>query len=104
VPKISNNNQTNTPLVTGAAAVPNSGKLTVNIKSRTNSYYNGSASSLTSVNDTGEFDVLPFHANFITIIRDFITIDKGLTTEKKIEIKSAVLSVIGDRVDGYVGI
>jgi F0F1-type ATP synthase epsilon subunit len=32
--------------------------------------YNGQAASVSSVNSTGSFDVLPGHANFITILEN----------------------------------
>jgi F0F1-type ATP synthase epsilon subunit len=31
-------------------------------------YYDGPASSVSAKNDTGEFDVLPHHKNFITLL------------------------------------
>ncbi len=97
--KNKNNNSTQTELEKS-----NNSVLNVNIKSRTNTYFNGTATSITSINDTGEFDILPFHANFVTLIHGFVTIDKRMPTEKKLEIKSAVLSALGGKVDIYVEI
>jgi len=77
-------------------------KLRVNVRSRSKSLFDGDVQSLTSVNQTGEFDVLAMHANFITLVSSYVLLDKGLSSEKRIEFKSAVLSVINDRVDVYV--
>jgi F0F1-type ATP synthase epsilon subunit len=76
--------------------------LYVNVRSRSKNFFEGTAKTVTSINQTGEFDILPLHANFITLIRDYVLIDKGMSVEKKIIIKSAVLSVIGGRIDVYV--
>jgi F0F1-type ATP synthase epsilon subunit len=79
-------------------------KLYIYMRSRNEEYFRGEATSLTSVNETGEFDILSYHANFITMVKDFVIIDKGLETENKIEIESGVLSVLGDKIDIYVGL
>lgn len=78
--------------------------LDVFIRSRTKVYYKGSAKSLSSTNKTGEFDILPMHANFVTMIKGWAVIDRSLPTEKKVEFESAVVSVTGSRVDVYVGV
>ena len=40
------------------------------MRSRNKVFYDGSITTLTSVNETGEFDVLETHANFITMVKD----------------------------------
>ncbi|RJR28004.1 hypothetical protein C4561_00670 [candidate division WWE3 bacterium] len=76
----------------------------LNIRSRTKSFFKGPVKSVTAVNATGEFDILPLHANFITLIESFVIIDKGLPSEKKIEFDNGVVSAIGGNVDIYVGV
>ena len=78
--------------------------LDVYVRSRTKNYFQGSARSLTATNKTGQFDILPMHANFITMVKDWVIVDKGLSTEKKIEFTSAVISVNGNHLDVYVGV
>lgn len=80
----------------------NAKSLEVYIRSRKKDYFKGLASSITSINEKGEFDVLPLHANFITLIKDFIVIDKKTQAEQKIEIKTGVLSVSSNKVDIYL--
>ena len=78
--------------------------INLNIRSRTKNYFKGPVRSVTAVNETGEFDILPLHANFITLIKNFVIVDKGLPTEKKIEFENGVVSAIGGDVDIYVGL
>ncbi len=74
------------------------------VRSRTKNYFQGKVKSISSVNQTGEFDILPLHANFITLVTKYLIMDKSLPTEKKIEFDSAVVSVIGGKIDVYVGV
>ena len=78
--------------------------LVVYIRSRNKSFYKGPIRSLTALNDTGEFDVLPQHANFITLIKDYIILDKDYETEQKFDIESGVLSVLGENINAYIGV
>jgi F0F1-type ATP synthase epsilon subunit len=92
VPEILNNNK------------KDASALDTHVRSRTDTYFQGKATSVTSVNATGEFDILAMHANFITLVKDYVILDKTLPTEKKIEFKTAVLSVVDGKVDVYVGV
>ncbi len=44
--------------------------LKVKILSPTQTIFEGEAVSLSSVNSSGKFDILPFHANFITLVQN----------------------------------
>ena len=76
--------------------------LKVSIKSRVKSLFDGSATSVTSKNTTGEFDVLGSHANFVTLIKEKLILDKGLSTEKKFDVNSGILSCNSDVVVVYL--
>lgn len=78
--------------------------LRVNIRSRNKTFFNGPAYSVTSHNEVGDFDVLPLHANFVTLVMKSIVVDKGLSTELEIPIDKGVLYVQNDVVDGYIGV
>lgn len=43
--------------------------LNVKILSPTQTIFEGEVLSISSVNSTGKFDILPFHANFITLVQ-----------------------------------
>jgi F0F1-type ATP synthase epsilon subunit len=82
--------------------VSEAGKIKVDIKNRKEQFFKGTAKTVSSVNDTGEFDVLSKHANFVTLIRGYVIVDKGLPSEKKFEIDSGVLAAKTDAVDVYL--
>lgn len=44
--------------------------LTVKILSPTQTIYDGEALSISSANSLGKFDILPYHANFITLVQN----------------------------------
>lgn len=76
--------------------------LFVVIKNRKKIFFDGKAKSITSLNVSGEFDILPQHANFVTLIKDYIYIDKGLPTEQKLEIKTGLLAIRHNKLDIYL--
>ncbi len=76
----------------------------VEIRSKDGVLYSGNALYLSSTNESGPFDILPQHANFITLIHGYIFIDSKLPTEKKFELDRGVLYVLSNNVNVYVGI
>jgi len=79
-------------------------KINVSIKNKKEQLYLGEASSITSKNNRGVFDILPYHVNFITLIRDFIVIDRDLSTEKRYEMENGILYTISNKVEIYIGL
>lgn len=60
--------------------------LTVKILSPTQTIYDGPAFSVSSFNSMGRFDILPMHANFITMVQKqpiILRIEKKAGGEKK---------------------
>jgi len=78
--------------------------LFITVKSRKDTLFTGNAYSITSLNELGFFDILPFHTNFVTLIKDFVVIDKGLPTEKNIKMDKGILTVISNTIKVYVGV
>lgn len=78
--------------------------LKVLIRSRSKNFFTGEVYSVSSKNEKGPFDVLPQHAQFVTLLTGNIVLDKGLPTEKTIEVDKGVLNVLGDKIDVYVGV
>lgn len=74
----------------------------VDIRDRKEQFFKGEAKTVSSLNDTGEFDVLPRHANFVTLIRGYVVVDKDLPSEKRFEIGNGVLAAKTDAVDIYL--
>jgi F0F1-type ATP synthase epsilon subunit len=81
---------------------PESPKIDVVVRSRSKTYFDGQASVITSTNETGIFDILPQHANFITMIQDFVNVVLPDGKEQKFEIKRGVLRVLGNKADIYL--
>lgn len=84
--------------------MPNPQTLTVKIYSSEAVVYQGQLKSLTSVNESGKFDVLPLHSNFISIIKDLLILEELSGKTKEIPIKIAVLKVHENAVSVFVGI
>lgn len=72
------------------------------VRSRETLIYEGECTSVTSLNDIGEFDVLENHANFITLIQKFLVIDKNMPEEQKISISKGVMSANEAGVEVYI--
>ncbi len=66
--------------------------------------YQGPAKYITTMNNFGNFDVYPGHANFISIIRDKITVILPDGGKNEIPIDYGVIRVFDDQVDAYLGI
>lgn len=61
-------------------------------------YFDGDAISISAINDTGPFDILPQHHNFMTLINAcdiVVRTDKG---EEKIAITRGIMHVKADQV------
>jgi hypothetical protein len=76
------------------------GQLSMNVRiySPNTDYYDGSAFSLSATSATGEFDILPKHHNFISLLKpcDVVvrTVDQG---EKRIRISGGLIHVKSDQ-------
>lgn len=78
--------------------------LTVTVRTREHVLFNGQAKAVTSFNQKGVFDILPLHANFITLIQKMLII-YGLGGNKvELMIGSGVLKVTKDQVSVYLGV
>ena len=73
--------------------------MSVTVHSPFRDYYNGRAFSISAVNATGPFDILPKHHNFISLLEpcDLVvrTVKKG---DQKITISSGIMHVKADQV------
>ena len=78
--------------------------LDVSIRSRKKSFFVGQSPSVTSLNDRGEFDVLPQHANFISLVRNYIILAKGTKSEQKFVISMGILKVKENQVEIFLDV
>jgi F0F1-type ATP synthase epsilon subunit len=66
--------------------------------------YSGLVDALTAVNKTGKFDVLPQHANFISLIRDQIIIYRDGGFQDRFTFKEAIIHCQKNRLHVFVGL
>lgn len=69
--------------------------ITVCIKTAESIMFEGKARSISSINETGPFDILPFHENFISLIHKHILIVKESGEHIELPIKSRGILRVG---------
>lgn len=67
-------------------------------------YYEGEAYSLSAVNDTGPFDILPRHHNFLCMLVPCTMFVKTPNGDKKIKIHRALMKVESDKTTVFMDV
>lgn len=76
--------------------------LTVTVLSPQATLYTGSAQSVSSTNSAGNFDLLPEHANFITIVENHpITVVTDAGQKKSFVFPIAIIHITNNQVKVY---
>ncbi len=84
--------------------VPN-GKMFVKVYAPYKVYFEGLANSISAVNGTGPFDILPGHHRFLTILDACeIVIRTDAGAEEKVTITNGVMYVLEDRVSVFLDV
>lgn len=86
------------------ASIARSKILWVIIKRPDRMEFSGNAKAVTSINMRGLFDVLPFHSNFISLIKDQVTIHLEEREPLIFKLQSGILKVTGNTVTVLIGI
>lgn len=76
----------------------------VKIQNRQKVIFEGEALALTADNEAGPFDVLSRHANFVSIIKNFLVLHRSDKKFEKIEIKSGILRVWNNQASVFLDI
>ena len=76
--------------------------LTVKVWSPFHLYYDGMARSISGINNTGPFDILPRHRNFITLLNQCDLVLQTKDGEIKIRISGGVMHVRRNTVTVYL--
>jgi len=84
--------------------VPNQAILHVVIRNPEGVIFQGSATAVSSVDETGPFDILGLHANFICIIRDSVTIYETQKKIRKFPLETGIVKVFENEVQIFLGI
>ena len=79
-------------------------QISVIVRSRKGRLFEGAVRAVTSYNDAGEFDVLPLHENFISLIKRHLKIFPKTGEAINIPLQIGVLKVNSGKVDVYIGI
>jgi len=74
------------------------------IRNRDEIVFEGPVSSISSYNAEGEFDILPQHANFISLIEKHLEFIDMEGKEHNIDLKNGIVSVSKNEVKIYLGI
>ena len=61
-------------------------------------FFDEMANSISGVNDTGPFDILPHHHNFITLLKAGELVIQTLHGEQRIRISGGIMHVKADKV------
>jgi len=66
--------------------------------------FRGTVTSLTSVNAKGEFDILPRHQNFISVIKDKVVLRPVEGKPVQYTISHGIIHVVANEVKLFLGI
>lgn len=61
-------------------------------------YFDGDAQSISALNDTGPFDILPKHHNFMTLINTGEVIVRSSKGEERVPVQRGIMHVKADEV------
>lgn len=78
--------------------------LSVTVKSPEKTIFQGNAVAVSSVSTTGPFDILPYHANLIAIIKDSVTIFETQEKKQVLKIEKGFVKVFENTVNIFLGI
>ena len=67
-------------------------------------YFDGVASSISAVNDTGPFDILPKHHNFMTLLNEGEIVVRSQKGEDRVAVTRGMMHVKADEVVVFLDI
>jgi len=67
-------------------------------------YYEGNVSSISAVNETGPFDILPHHRNFLCMLVPCDLLIKTPYEEKTVKISRALMHVKAEKVTVFLDV
>lgn len=77
-------------------------KVHLKVRNRMKILFEGDAKAVTSFNDTGRFDILPGHANFISVLNKEIIVHKIDGTKESITLQNGVMKVKQGEIHCYL--
>lgn len=79
-------------------------KLHVTVRSRMGLAFDGDLYAVTSYNSVGEFDILPQHTNFVTMITKKLILRKSKEVQEEINVNKGILLVHRNQVEIFIGV
>jgi F-type H+-transporting ATPase subunit epsilon len=79
------------------------GLIYVNIRAPEKNVFEGVVESLTATNTDGSFDILPYHENFISLIKGNMIVREQNKPVKTIDVGNAIMKVSKNKVNVYIG-
>lgn len=76
----------------------------VKVRDTENVLYDGEVERISSYNEVGPFDIYPMHANFISIIRQGLSLYSNKEKVKELAFEQAVMKVKQDKASIFLGI
>ena len=77
-------------------------KIKVTVRNRTAILFDDYVTAVTSKNDTGEFDVLPEHSNFISLIASPLILRKPDGQKQEIKFSTGIIKVKDNAIHCYI--
>lgn len=74
------------------------------VRNRDGTVFTGHVFAVSSVNEIGNFDILPQHANFICTVKDSLTIHHNKEKKQELKIDNGVLRAKANLIEVYIGI
>lgn len=85
-------------------AIPTEPTMHVKVYSPFKVYFDEAGYSLTALNATGPFDILPKHHNFMTLLSSCELIIRGLRGTQKIRISGGLMHVKADEITVFLDV
>lgn len=76
----------------------------IRVSSPFKNFFDAQALSISAVNDTGPFDILPHHHNFITLLNECDIVVRARSGDTKIHISGGVMHVKADQVVVFLNV
>ncbi len=74
------------------------------VRDRKGVVWEGQARAVSAINARGAFDVLPVHANFITILKKKLVLHKTDGSKEEMNLDNGVMWVLTNKIEVYVGV
>jgi F0F1-type ATP synthase epsilon subunit len=78
--------------------------LTLFVRDRERVLFTGAVRAVSSVNKKGKFDILPKHANFISLVGQTLIVQLPEGGRREIQVDNGILRVVRNKIEVYLGI